>query len=52
MMTTSEKHRRKLMDKLGENLFEGRVVKGKYVPGKFELLTLSDYYKYVEMPSD
>lgn len=46
-----ERAQKQLMDQLKVNLFEGTEDEhGNYTPGKFELLTLPDYYKYVDMP--
>ena len=40
------------MEQLQVKLLEGTEDDcGNYNPGKFELLTLPDYYKYFEMPA-
>jgi hypothetical protein len=40
------------MEKLKINLFEGTFdAQGNYKPGKFELLTMPEYYKMVDTPA-
>ena len=47
----SDEKKRRLMEKLKVNLFEGKFDQhGNYTPGKFELLTMPEYYKMVDTP--
>jgi hypothetical protein len=51
MKSKSDEKKRRLMEKLKVNLFEGKFDQhGNYTPGKFELLTMPEYYKMVDTP--
>ncbi len=51
MKTNNDKKRLAHMEKLQINLFEGTFdLHGNYTPGKFELLTMPEYYEMVDTP--
>jgi hypothetical protein len=48
-----EQKQKQLLEQSKVKLFEGTLdSSGNYIPGKFELLTMPDYFKYVDMPAD